>query len=153
MKGGATIGAVRESAFLFATSLFTLMVPPTKGTHRGEVLNSFLAEAASEDSGHWDYALLLFYDEFLHTTMLSGLTNLSNFGWAERAALLASGPMEGAEAQGFENTSRSLGQILTSFGRNIALICIIVGMFSAPGALVGVEAIKSLLGPLSFYQG
>lgn len=104
-------------------------------SHQGEKFKMALREMASEDSGYWDYALLMFYDEVLHAFMLSGVTALTDFGWAERAALLASGALELKETQSLENTIRSLGQTFLSFGRNLALICTAIGVFVLPGTL------------------
>jgi hypothetical protein len=39
-----------------------------------------ISQATSEDSGFWDYGLLMFYDEFAHTFMVTGFTALSHFG-------------------------------------------------------------------------
>lgn len=91
------VGAIRGVAYTFNFTLTTLAYSPSTGgvekprSHQGVVLEMSLAEMVSEDSGYWDYALLMYYDEALHVAVLSGLTGLTNFGWAERAALLASG--------------------------------------------------------------
>jgi hypothetical protein len=49
-------------------------------THQEVILEMALNQGVSKDSGYWDYALLMFYDEMMHTFILSGLTSLTNFG-------------------------------------------------------------------------
>lgn len=49
-------------------------------THREVTLEMALSQGVSKDSGYWDYALLMFYDEVMHSVVLSGLTSLTNFG-------------------------------------------------------------------------
>jgi hypothetical protein len=106
-----------------------------------------LREMVSEDSGYWDYALLMFYDEMMHSLVLSGLTALTDFGWAERAALIASGALNLKEGQNLENTVRGLAQAFLSFGRNLTLVCVFVGAFVLPDTFLALFSI------LKFYKG
>lgn len=137
MRMGKAMGAVREVGCFLNSTLMGVLYSPTRGggkephSHQGVIFENSLAEMVSEDSGYWDYALLMYYDEVLHSTMLSGLAGLTNFGWAERAALLTSGALVSREAHNLANTSRSLSQTLASFGRNIALALVVIGLLAA----------------------
>lgn len=96
--------------------------------HHKVVMGMALSESAFEDSGYWDYALLMFYDEFAHTIVFSGLTALTGFGWAERAALLTSTALSPREAQTIENAGRSLGQAFIAMGRNLIILTLALAL-------------------------
>jgi hypothetical protein len=74
----------RVSSFVsFAFMSWTYSPLDNKGglkSHQKENLTMLLGEMVSEDSGYWDYALLMFYDEMLNSVVLSGLTALTDFG-------------------------------------------------------------------------
>ena len=111
-----------------------------------------LAQGVSKDSGYWDYALLMFYDEMVHTFILSGLTSLTNFGWAERTALIAAGALDVKNAPTLLNYVRGFGSFFVGFSRNFALVVIALGLFVLPDLILtvwaiidGLEALKACL--------
>lgn len=121
-------------------------------THQEVILEMALSQGVSKDSGYWDYALLMFYDEMMHTFVLSGLTSLTNFGWAERTALIAAGALDIKNAPTLLNYVRGFSLFFVGFSRNFALLIIALGLFVLPDLVItvgaifdGLEALKTLL--------
>lgn len=118
-----------------------LFTPSPKGhghkmtSHQKTLLCMTLSQGVSKDSGYWDYALLMFYDEVLHAVFLSGLTALTNFGWAERTAVLVAGALDVADAPTLLNSVRGVGLLFVSFGRNLTLVAVATLLFALPGLL------------------
>ena len=84
-----------------------------------------LQQLASEDSGYWDYALLMFYDEIVHSVIFSGLVSLTDFGWAERTAVLASGGLDINSTQTLLHMCKKVGGFFVMLGRNFILLCLL----------------------------
>lgn len=110
-------------------------------THQEVILEMALNQGVSKDSGYWDYALLMFYDEMVHTFILSGLTSLTNFGWAERTALIAAGALDVKNAPTLLNYVRGFSLFFVGFSRNFALLIIALGLFVLPDLIITVGAI------------
>lgn len=94
-----------------------------------------LSQGVSKDSGYWDYAMLMFYDEVLHAVFLSGLTALTNFGWVERTAVSVAGVLDVANAPTLLNSVRGVGLFFVSFGRNLSLVVVATSLLALPGHL------------------
>lgn len=125
---------------------FLVYAPSQEGkkeltSHQEILLEMAIDQNVFKDSGYWDYALLMFYDEMVHAYILSGMTSLTDFGWAERAAFLASGALDPEEAETAMDVARSVSQIFIAFSRNLAL-------FAVAAALLVVPDICSILGAL-----
>lgn len=110
-------------------------------THREVVLEMALVQGVSKDSGYWDYALLMFYDEMVHTFILSGLTSLTNFGWAERTALISAGALDVGNAPSLLNYVRGFSSFFVGFSRNFALVVIAFGLFVLPDLVLAIGAV------------
>ena len=111
-------------------------------SHQRALLEVCLTEGLSEDSGYWDYALLFFYDEIVLTYLIAGAGSLTNFGWSERASLAITGVTGTPEPRGVVSSIRSVGTSFLSFGRNLALVSLGLGVFIYPNvcALLSVAA-------------
>ena len=94
-------------------------------SHQYTLREMLLQQAASEDSGHWDYALLLFYDEFARSVIFSGFTSVTDFGWSERAAVLSADFLNSPEPQTLLDVCQSVQHFFTSFGKNVLLLSLI----------------------------
>lgn len=114
-------------------------------THKEVILEMALAQGVSKDSGYWDYAMLMFYDEMMHTIILSGLTSLTNFGWAERTALIAAGALDIRNTPSLLNYVRGFSLFFVGFSRNFALVVIALGLFVLPDLLITIGAISDCI--------
>lgn len=83
----------------------------------------------------------MFYDEMVHTFIFSGITSLTNFGWAERTALVAAGALDVRNAPTFLNYVRGFSSFFVGFSRNFALFTITLGLFILPDLVIAVGAI------------
>jgi hypothetical protein len=110
-------------------------------THQEVILEMALSQGVSKDSGYWDYALLMFYDEMVHIFIFSGITSLTNFGWAERTALVAAGALDVKNAPTLLNYVRGFSSFFVGFSRNFALLTIGLGLFILPDLVIAVGAI------------
>lgn len=84
----------------------------------------------------------MFYDEMVHIVMLSGLTSLTNFGWAERTALIAAGALDVRNAPTLLNYVRGFSLFFVGFSRNFALVIIALGLFIVPDLVITIGAIS-----------
>ena len=67
----------------------------------------------------------MFYDEIVHSVVFSGLTSLSDFGWAERTAVLASGGLDVNATQTLVHICQNVGGFFVMLGRNFILACLL----------------------------
>ncbi len=137
--------ALCSSLANFVLGAFLIPLPSSQDqkttSHREVVLDMALSQGVSKDSGYWDYALLMFYDEAVHTIVLSGLTSLTNFGWAERTALIAAGALDVGNVPSLLNYVRGLSLLFVGFSRNLTLLVVMVGLFALPSYLGALEAL------------
>lgn len=121
------------STLLLSATAASLPNEYRRGTSHASALRGLLLRQAwAEDSGHWDYALLLWYDELLHTVLAGGLSAASEFGWTEKALFdVAYASVRTGEALFLPDHFRHLHMSFIAFGRNVALtfvLCLAAGV-------------------------
>ncbi len=67
----------------------------------------------------------MFYDEVVHSVVFSGLGSLSDFGWAERTAVLAAGGLDVSSTQTLLHMCKNVGGFFVMLGRNFILACLL----------------------------
>lgn len=115
-------------------------------SHQKAALEMAIAQNVFKDSGYWDYALLMFYDEMVHAYILSGVTSLTNFGWAERTAFLAAGALEVEGAQTIITSAKSVSHVFIAYGRNLALFTVAAALFVIPDPQGSLDAALAVFG-------
>lgn len=94
----------------------------TLGYHQEAIREMMLSQAFSEDSGYWDYGLLMFYDEFAHIFMVGGFTVLANFGWTERTAVLMGDVLSVWHTEKLYDICRNTFDTFTAFSQNFIIV-------------------------------
>jgi hypothetical protein len=86
-----------------------------------------LRQAWAEDSGYWDYALLLWYDELVHLVLFNGITAMTEFGWTEKALFnVAYASVHFDDFVYLPQHMRRIQASFMNFGRNLSLFFVLV---------------------------